>query len=92
MKKSKVGSINLEFDEDMMMMNMNRAAIPVSALLSTIGEILVKGTGEEFDLEIYERPLYNETGKKRVTITLSFNIPPETEEKKTLDLRQKAAE
>lgn len=52
--------------------------IPVQAILDTIAEILVRGTGQEFDLEIYESPYYNDESYNAVTIELKFKVPAPT--------------
>lgn len=49
--------------------------VPVQAVLDTIAEVLVRGTGQEFDLEIYERPHYSDAGYNAVTIELKFKVP-----------------
>ena len=70
----------MELNLEKEVLQLKKMPVPVSAILSTIGEILVKGTGEDFDLEIYERPRYDNPTKKHVTITLNFNIREEEEE------------
>ena len=49
--------------------------VPVQAILGVITSMLAKGVGEEFDLEIYERPYYNDDSYNAVTIELKFRIP-----------------
>ena len=54
--------------------------VPISAILSTINEVLVRGTGEEFELEIRERPHYNNANYNTVTIELKFRVPAPSED------------
>ena len=56
-------------------MENTRKPIPIKAILSTIEDILKEGTGQEFDLEIYERPYYNNDAFNSVTIELKFKVP-----------------
>ena len=56
--------------------------IPVQAILSTITDLLAKGVGQEFDLEIYERPYYNDESYNSVSIELKFKVPAGKPEKK----------
>ena len=75
----KLSQIELNLEKEVL--QLKKMPVPVSAILSTIGEILVKGTGEDFDLEIYERPRYDNPHKNHVTITLNFNVHDEEEAK-----------
>ena len=49
--------------------------VPVKAILDTIAGVLVSGIGQEFTLEIRERPHRNNPDYNAVTIELEFRVP-----------------